>query len=205
MKIHQSAVSILGGAALLAILLLKGSANASTTALQTKIGFSSNQSVKIARAITCSPINGTWVFDGKGIPVSLERGDRIRVNMSNFRRPTAMGRMISPNQIEVTFPDDATFIGSLDGQGKISWNNGTVWQATKFAGTWQYEGEYGPKVVQLGDELRVGMSKYNRPTALGNVTAPGKATVNFTDDAIHTATLIGPNCLKWSNGTTWTK
>ncbi len=198
LKISQSAVAICAGATLLAI--------PSMTALQANAAdTSTRQPMKIARAIVCSPIRGTWFYNGKGIPVSHLSGNRIRVTMSNFRRPTAMGRMISPTAMEVTFPDDGTFIGTLNGDGQISWNNGTVWQATQFAGTWQYEGEYGPKVVQLGDELRVGMSKYNRPTALGNVTAPGKATVNFTDDAIHTATLIGPNCIKWSNGTTWTK
>jgi len=198
MKIPQPVVAIFAGAALFAI--------ASITALPTKAeDLPSRQPVRIARAIACSTINGTWFHSGKGIPVSQISGNRIRVNMSNFRRPTAMGRMLGPTQIEVTFPDDGTFIGTLNGDGQISWNNGTVWQATQFAGSWQYEGEYGPKVRQVGDELLVGMSKYNRPTARGNLTAPGKATVNFTDDAIHTATLIAPNCIKWSNGTTWTK
>ncbi len=198
MKIPQSAVAIFGSAALLAI--------ASITALETKaVDFPSRQPMRIARTVTCSTTDGTWFHSGKGIPVSQISGNRIRVNMSNFRRPTAMGRILSPTQIEVTFPDDGTFIGTLNGDGQISWNNGTVWQATQFAGSWKYEGEYGPKVRQLGDELLVGMSKYNRPTARGNVTAPGRATVNFTDDAIHTATLVGPNCIKWSNGTTWTK
>lgn len=164
-----------------------------------------HQSFKIAQAVTCSPIKGTWFHSNKGIPVSLDRNNRVVVNMSAFRRPTATGRILSPTQIEVTFPDDATFVGTLNGEGQMSWNNGTVWEATQFAGSWKYEGKYGPKVQQLGDQLQVGMSKYNRPTALGSVTAPGKATVNFTDDAIHTATLIGPNCMKWSNGTTWTK
>jgi hypothetical protein len=198
MNISQSAVAILGGATLLAI--------SAITALQTNAAdFPNSQSVRIASAIDCSPIRGTWFYNGKGIPVSHLSGDRIRVTMSNFRRPTAMGRMISPSAMEVTFPDDGTFIGTLHGDGQIRWNNGTVWQATQFAGSWKYEGEYGPRVVQLGDELRVGMSKYNRPTALGNITAPGRATVNFTDDAVHTATLVGPTCIKWSNGTTWTK
>ncbi len=160
--------------------------------------------VKIARASTCSLIKGTWYHNGKGIPVD-QYGDRIRVNMSAFRRPTATGRMLSPTQIEVKFPDDATFIGTLDGRGKINWNNNTTWQATRFAGSWQYEGKWGPRITQLGDNLSVDMSRYSRPTATGNVTTPSTASIQFPDDATHTATLVSPSCVQWSNGTTWTK
>lgn len=200
MKISHA---IFGGVTLITL------AFATTSQAKTAV-FANSQSVKpvkslrIARAVVCSPLNGTWFYDGKGVPVSL-RGDRVTVNMSAFRRPTATGRMLSPTQLQVTFPDDGTFVGTLDGQGKISWNNSTVWQATQFAGSWKYEGQYGPKIQQLGDNLRVDMSRYSRPMALGNVTAPSNASVQFTDDATHTATLIGPNCMKWSNGTTWTK
>lgn len=198
MKISRSIITIISGVTILAI--------APVNALQNNpANYSTPQTIKIARAIACSPIRGTWFYDGKGIPVSEQRGNRLRINMSNFGRPNASGVIISPTEIQVTFPDDGTFIGTVNGDGKIRWNNNTIWEATQFAGTWQYEGAYGPRIVQLGDELRISMSRYNRPPAQGRITAPGQAIVDFTDDDVHTATLTGPSCIRWSNGTTWTK
>jgi hypothetical protein len=160
-------------------------------------------------AIECSPIKGVWYYEGKGIPVSYDnRHNVITVNMSSFRRPTAKGRMLSANQIEVNFTDDATFTGTLDGAGKISWSNGTEWQANSFYGDWKHENKYGPKISRAranSDEMKIYMNKYGRPPALGNKIGSSQASFNFPDDATHTATLVGPSCLRWSNGTTWTK
>jgi hypothetical protein len=172
-----------------------------------------SRSPKIALSIaptTCSPVKGTWSYEGKGIPIGQEinRPDRIFVNMSAFRRPTARGRILSNTQIEVNFPDDGTFIGTLDGQGKISWNNGTEWKATIFYGSWFFEGKRGPTISKASasdNRLKINMSKYNRPTAYGDIISPSQATFEFTDDATHTAILVSPSCMKWSNGTTWTK
>jgi hypothetical protein len=160
-------------------------------------------------AVECSPIKGVWYYEGKGIPVSYnERQNVITVNMSNFRRPTAKGRMLSANQIEVKFTDDATFTGTLDGAGKISWSNGTQWQANSFYGSWKYENKFGPKISKAranSDEMKIDMNTYGRPPALGNKIGSSQASFNFPDDATHTATLVGPSCMKWSNSTTWTK
>jgi hypothetical protein len=161
--------------------------------------------------VECSPIKGVWSYQGTGIPVSYNKSRNvITVNMSNFHRPNAKGRMLSATQIEVNFPDDGTFVGTLDGQGKISWNNGTEWQANIFSGTWKYEDKFGPKISNAranSAELKIDMSRYGRPTALGyhNPDSPSQATFNFPDDATHTATLVAPHCIKWSNGTIWTK
>lgn len=155
--------------------------------------------------VPCSPLKGTWFHDHKGIPVSVNAQDVILVNMSAFKRPNATGRVTGPSTIEVTFPDDATYTGTLDGQGTLSWSNGTVWQATQFAGTWQYDSAWGPMIRHVGNQLKVGMGAYGRPDAMGTVTGPSTATVNFSDDAPLTATLVGPSCIQWSNGTTWTK
>ncbi|MCX7231672.1 MAG: hypothetical protein NTW15_22195 [Burkholderiales bacterium] len=46
---------------------------------------------------------------------------------------------------------------------------------------------------------------YGRPSAQGVLTGPSSATVRFADDAVHNATLVGPACLLWSNGTWWTR
>ena len=157
-----------------------------------------------ARTI-CSPVNGQWYFRGNPGPIITQSGDLLTVDMSAYRRPTATGRILSPTQIQVTFPDDATFVGTLNGRGQINWSNGTVWQALSFAGTWQYEGRPGPVVTQSGNRLTVNMSAYGRPTATGSVTAPANAKVTFPDDATFNGTLVSPSCIQWSNGTTWTK
>ena len=158
----------------------------------------------IARNV-CSPVNGQWSYEGRLGPKIWQSGDKLTVDMSAYGRPMAKGQMISPTQIKVTFPDDATFLGTLDGRGQISWNNGTVWRALDFAGTWNYEDVPGPVITQLGDRLKVNMTRYRRPTATGTITAPSLATIKFPDDATHTATLVSPSCIQWSNSTTWTK
>ena len=204
MKLHQPMSVVLTGFSLLTMAVGFIPATEAAT-------FSSGSKVALATApVVCSPIKGTWSYDGKGIPIQPEvrRPDHFRVTMSNFRRPTAYGRILSNTQIEVNFPDDGTFIGTLDGQGKISWNNGTQWQATIFNGSWFYEGTRGPNISKASasdNRLKIDMSKYSRPTAYGDVISPSQATFEFTDDARHTATLVSPSCMKWSNGTTWTK
>lgn len=153
----------------------------------------------------CSPVNGEWYFQGRPGPIISQFGDKLSIDMSVYRRPTATGRFLSSTQIEVTFPDDGTFIGTLDGKGNINWNNGTVWQALSFDGVWNYEGAPGPIVTQLDNNFSVDMSDYRRPKAMGTITAPGRALVNFPDDTTHTATLMSPSCIQWSNGTIWTR
>jgi hypothetical protein len=152
----------------------------------------------------CSPFEGTWTHGGKNIPITRS-GQRLTVNMAAFRRPTAFGRVIGDRQIEVSFPDDATFTGVIDGQGSIRWSNGTAWQATGFSGRWRFDGRPGPSVTQLGDRLDVNMAAYGRPNAEGVLTGPSTVAVRFPDDATYTATLVGPACLRWSNGTYWTR
>jgi len=154
--------------------------------------------------VACSPIKGTWFHSGKGIPISAN-GDRLLVNMSGFRRPNATGHIVNDSQIEVNFPDDGTYTGTLDGQGQISWSNGTAWQATLFAGKWYFDGQPGPAVTHVGKRLKISMASYGRPTAMGTVTGPSTARVSFPDEGTHTATLVSPTCIQWSNGTVWIK
>ncbi len=125
--------------------------------------------------------------------------------MSGFGRPQATGRFLSDSEIEVRFPDDATYTGKLDGQGTLLWSNGSTWQATSFAGRWRFEGRPGPSITQVGNRLRVNMESFGRPQAQGTITGPSMATVRFPDDASFSATLVSPSCLQWSNGTFWTK
>jgi len=188
MAFHQSTAALLSSTALIA--------------LACSMTSPSNQAVA---STVCSPVNGQWYVSGRPGPVITQSGDRLTVDMSAYRRPTATGRILSPTQIQVTFPDDGTFVGTLDGRGQINWDNSTVWQALSFAGTWQYDGRPGPVVTQSGSRLTVDMSAYRRPTATGRITAPATASVRFPDDATFTGVLVSPSCIQWSNGTTWTK
>jgi hypothetical protein len=199
MKFHRSMSTVLASVSFLTL--------ATTYSLPTQVAIARPRVV----VVECSPIKGTWSYQGKNIGVYYHKPTNvIKVLMSNFRRPAAKGRMLSATQIEVNFPDDGTFIGTLDGQGKISWNNGTVWQATTFTGAWKYEDKYGPNIMKAranSEELKISMAKYGRPAAFGypSLESPSQATFNFPDDATHTATLVSPHCMKWSNGTVWTK
>lgn len=201
MAFHQSTAALLSSTTLIALAC-------SMTSPSNAAGFPPGQSVRIAQAAAstvCLPVNGQWYFSGRPGPIITQSGDLLTVDMSAYRRPTATGRILSPTQIQVTFPDDATFVGTLNGRGQINWNNGTVWQALSFAGTWQYEGRPGPVVTQSGNRLSVYMSSYRRPTATGTITALANARVKFPDDATYNGTLVSPSCIQWSNGTTWTK
>lgn len=151
-----------------------------------------------------SPAAGTWFSAGKAIPV-IHADKRIAVDMSAFDRPHAHGRVLDDLKILVTFPDDASFIGELDGKGSIRWSNGTTWQATRFEGSWNYLGRPGPIVRQFGLQLSVNFEMYGRPNPFGEVTGVSTARVFFPDDTTHTATLVSPHCLAWSNGSFWTR
>ena len=115
--------------------------------------------------------------------------------------------MISESRIEVTFPDDRTHTARLDGQGRIQWSNDSTWEVPEFGfgGPWRVQGQPGPLIIQVGDALDVDMKRYGRPAARGRVTGPATAVVGFPDDATHTATLVGPACMQWSNGSVWTR
>lgn len=175
-----------------------------TTALTTAFGLAPTVQA-IPSVSRCSAVNGQWYFAGRPGPIVTEYGSELKVDMSAYGRPAATGRFIGSNQIQVTFPDDGTFIGTLDGLGNIRWNNNTVWQALNFAGQWKYDGLPGPIVEQTGRSLKVNMAAYRRPTATGTLIGSSQARVTFPDDATFTGTLVSPTCIRWSNGTVWTR
>ncbi|NCR54473.1 MAG: hypothetical protein GPJ10_14020 [Microcystis aeruginosa L211-07] len=163
------------------------------------------QIAQVSADTICSPVNGQWYYSGRPGPIITQSGDRLTVDMSAYGRPTATGRILSPTQIRVTYPDYGTFVGTLTGRGQINWSDRSVWQALSFAGNWKYDGRPGPVITQSGRRLTVDMSAYRRPTAAGRVTTPGNASVRFPDDATLNATLVSPSCIQWTNSTTWTK
>ena len=55
------------------------------------------------------------------------------------------------------------------------------------------------------NELKVDMSKFNRPAAKGMVTGYGSIEVTFPDDRTYSGELVGPGTIRWSNNSAWTK
>jgi hypothetical protein len=167
----------------------------------------------------CDPHSGVWYYQDKSVTLrrDSDRTNTFKVRMNSFGSsiPFATGKILSPTQIEVNFPAAGTFIetpgtyiGTLNDQGKISWNNGKEWEAITFYGSWFYEGKRGPSISKAranSEDLKINMTAYRRPPATGYKTSASQAIFEFPDDATHTATLVSPNCIKWSNGTIWTK
>jgi hypothetical protein len=224
MNIFQSIDSIGRGSVLLALML-------TTTAPAQAISNVPGQQPKIAltRSYSCSPVKGKWSYLGKPGPViSLYGVDSISVDMSAYGGPRARGRILHPlpgvlpNQIEVDFAGE-TLIGTLDGMGRISWNNGTIWQAEDIDGVWRDNTtSLGPKIKQSREYLNTGgevkytgtdlldidMSRYGRPNAKGSMqTNRSSLSVTFADRSStpQTGTAVSPTCIKWSDGTFWVR
>jgi hypothetical protein len=49
------------------------------------------------------------------------------------------------------------------------------------------------------------MSDFDRPAAHGTIIDNSTIKVTFPDDQTYTGTLVGPNAIRWSNGSTWTR
>jgi hypothetical protein len=54
-------------------------------------------------------------------------------------------------------------------------------------------------------DLTVDMSKFNRPAAQGTIVDWTTIEVTFPDDKKYTGQLQGPNVIRWSNNSVWTK
>lgn len=86
---------------------------------------------------TVFDLNGTYTDFGPWRPVVSNLDDQLRIKMvpadprADRPRPDALGRVISANTIVVTFPDDATHIGTLVAPDTIRWSNNSVWRKLK--------------------------------------------------------------------------
>ncbi|MBV8318830.1 MAG: TIR domain-containing protein [Planctomycetaceae bacterium] len=72
---------------------------------------------------TVIDLNGRW--DG-GSVISVA-DTSINIDMSASNRPAAHGSIVDSTTITVTFPDDATYTGTLQQPNTIIWSNGTAW------------------------------------------------------------------------------
>jgi hypothetical protein len=76
---------------------------------------------------TAFDLNGSWSDGSPWIAVISEGPVALTVDMSDFDRPTAQGKIIDSSTITVTFPDDRAYTGNLISPRTIRWSNGSAW------------------------------------------------------------------------------
>lgn len=76
---------------------------------------------------TIFDLNGHWSDGSPWVAVILAGAASLTVDMSDFDRPTARGKIINRTTITVTFTDDVTHTGTLISPGTIRWSNGSSW------------------------------------------------------------------------------
>ena len=77
---------------------------------------------------TTIDLNGRWTAGGPQNIVISAAFSLIAVDMSQFGRPPAHGFILDGSTISVTFPDDATYTGTLHAPATIRWSNGSAWR-----------------------------------------------------------------------------
>jgi len=159
---------------------------------------------------TAVNLNGAWTDGSSRNAVITVNVNDLAVNMSAFNRPAAKGSIVDFSTITVTFPDDQTYTGQLEGNNRIRWSNGTVW--TKIIrglidlnGQWTDGSARRAIIFSNNTKLTIDMSDYDRPTATGTGVDISTIKVTFPDGATHTGTLQPPGRIVWDNGSAWTK
>src|SRR5262249_11424904 len=76
---------------------------------------------------TVFDLNGRYTDGVSARPRITDVSDRLTIDMSYAHRPTATGIVINASTILVTFPDDATYTGTLLAPGTIVWSNRSLW------------------------------------------------------------------------------
>jgi hypothetical protein len=80
-----------------------------------------------ARINTVLDLNGRWTDGSARSAVVSAAFTSLTVDMSAFHRPAAHGSIINASTISVTFPDDATYTGTLQPPNRIRWSNNSSW------------------------------------------------------------------------------
>jgi hypothetical protein len=160
--------------------------------------------------VTATNLNGSWT-DGsdRSADITVTRRS-FSIDMSTFGRPTANGTIVGYTDITANFPDDRSYTGRLTQPRTITWSNGSTW--TKIVntvfdlnGSWT-DGSPWIAIIHEGrTSLTVDMSDFDRPAAHGTIIDNSTIQVTFPDDQTYTGTLVGPNAIRWSNGSTWTR
>ena len=76
---------------------------------------------------TVLDLNGRWTDGSSRSAIISVSFTFLSINMSAFGRPAASGSIVDSSSIEVTFPDDRTYTGTLQAPNVIRWSNGSAW------------------------------------------------------------------------------
>jgi|GEM_PF-2114168 len=76
---------------------------------------------------TVFDLNGNWTDGSPWIAVISEGPVSLKLDMSDFDRPNAQGKIIDSSTITVNFPDDHSYTGTLISPKTIKWSNGSTW------------------------------------------------------------------------------
>ena len=76
---------------------------------------------------TIFDLSGSWAAGGSPGPKIRRSDNTLTIDMSAFGRPPATGSVVDEHTITATFPDDATYTGTLVPPGTITWSNHTSW------------------------------------------------------------------------------
>lgn len=72
-------------------------------------------------------VNGAWTDTVRTAHIQ-NVGGYLTVDMTEWGRPAAHGFVANPSTIFVSFPDDASYVGTVLEQGFIHWSNDSFWQ-----------------------------------------------------------------------------
>lgn len=157
-----------------------------------------------------SDISGRWSAEGRQ-PVIAMKDAALTIDMSAFGRPTARGSVTTGSTIRVTFPDDTTLTGRLEGSSVIRWSDGSSWVKVGARTIFDLQGQWsggtgpGPFFSVNASALSVDMSAFHRPTARGSIIDASTISMTFPDDRTNIGRLESPNVIRWSDGSFWTK
>jgi hypothetical protein len=76
---------------------------------------------------TVIDLNGRWTDGSTRSAVISAAFTSLTIDMSAYHRPAAYGSIVDDFTITVTFPDDATYTGTLQPPNTIRWSNGSAW------------------------------------------------------------------------------
>jgi hypothetical protein len=157
---------------------------------------------------TAIELNGSWTDGSARRAIASRKFAALTFDMSDFGRPAAQGSIVDNSTISVTFPDDATYTGSLHPPNKIRWSNGSTWTkitnaALDLNGEWTDGGGRRAAVSENAKSLKIDMSDFDRPSAHGSIVDNSTIKVTFPDDATYTGKLQPPDKIQWSNGSAW--
>lgn len=79
-------------------------------------------------------LNGAWADENDARPyiyfyadAQYANGYTIKVDLSLENRPDGYGFMIDAKTIQIIFPDDRSYTGTIENNNTIHWSNNTVW------------------------------------------------------------------------------